>query len=434
MKKRRGMFARVAFKLAFGGLFLRPARLLLTVLLAAVSFTLAGLAATAAFYDEERAAVQTYVQFTAAFRLFGAEEELSEEAFGDAKENFRLPYAVAGMYGGFSVRRAALGEEGSASDWMKNVDAYAGREFVHTESEVSVVAYFSEEAASAAGIEFLCGTLPKGENEVAIPSCLMHTFLGGGLGGERVGSAEEILGKALPAEIGGEGRMLTVSGIYQNADCLATDSGSPDCIARSGYAGALFVTEEEYAEMSEGTALAWFAGDGSAASGERVFRYLSEHADTVTSDAFNALTQYEKDVESIARWLSIAGGLVAAFSVLLLYQFVCISLDRRKREIGVLRALGGRGKDVVAIFMLENFLLGVLIGGVAAILTAALLPVMNLAFSALFSVRFALFTYVGGVFPVLFFTAIAVACLSALFPVLRESRRAPIEAIKFNEI
>ena len=47
----------------------KPLRFFFTVLLSTVAFVMTGLALIVAFYDEDRAKVQTYVQFTDGFYM-----------------------------------------------------------------------------------------------------------------------------------------------------------------------------------------------------------------------------------------------------------------------------------------------------------------------------------------------------------------------------
>lgn len=52
-----------------------------------------------------------------------------------------------------------------------------------------------------------------------------------------------------------------------------------------------------------------------------------------------------------------AGIVIAVFSALLLFNFISVSITNKKREIGILRAVGARGLDVFKIFFSESFVI-----------------------------------------------------------------------------
>lgn len=66
-------------------------------------------------------------------------------------------------------------------------------------------------------------------------------------------------------------------------------------------------------------------------------------------------------VDSFIETLSVVflwGGIVfAVFSTLLLFNFISVSITNKKKEIGILRAVGARGTDVFKIFFSESFVI-----------------------------------------------------------------------------
>ncbi len=123
----------------------------------------------------------------------------------------------------------------------------------------------------------------------------------------------------------------------------------------------------------------------------------------------------------------IAAGVLAVFVTLQLYNFISSSIVNKKKEIGILRAIGARGKDIARIFLFESMMIGVIIILFAFpiviigtnLLTAKLLsaiPVQVLHFG----VR-QIFTMTG--------ITVAILAISSFLPVWKISRRKPIDAI-----
>lgn len=118
------------------------------------------------------------------------------------------------------------------------------------------------------------------------------------------------------------------------------------------------------------------------------------------------------------------------FTVLLFANFISASIAKKKKEIGILRALGARGSDVFKIFFIEAGIIAGICMIVANLVTAVLASVINAAMSSALS--FSLSIFVFGIASV--GLIIAIACvtgvLATLLPVYKESRKKPVESIR----
>lgn len=82
-------------------------------------------------------------------------------------------------------------------------------------------------------------------------------------------------------------------------------------------------------------------------------------------DSFIYLESYIiSSLETVDSFISVmkmiflwAGIIIAVFSALLLFNFISVSITNKKREIGILRAVGARGIDVFKIFFSESFVI-----------------------------------------------------------------------------
>lgn len=141
-------------------------------------------------------------------------------------------------------------------------------------------------------------------------------------------------------------------------------------------------------------------------------------------------------VESTADMLSIltkvflyVGIALAFFSMLLFYNFMSISINNKKREIGILRAVGAKRSDVFKIFYSEAFLISVInffLSAVAVVVTSVF--VNNAIMKE--GISFAIMSPNLSVFLLLFAISILTSFVSALLPVTRIANKKPIDAIQ----
>lgn len=409
-----------------------PVRFFFTILLAAFAFAMAGLALIAGFYNENNAKVQTYVQFYDDFVLLPQEEvgSVSFDSFKKTAQDVAHPY-VAVAYA--DVRQ---------QEYLAQGIHYESENRVHVQMISNTIAYASE--AYAKKLELVYGSMPTSKTEILIPSCFAHYYVSG----KAVNSIEELFGQPLALRINDEAVTLTVCGVYRNDDCrelrayddpeYQNNFASNDCrtTRKSGvfYTGSIFVSEELFDELSEdeGVAFGVFAGDHSPSSGRSIVKFFNENADRYTTDIFLGIEMYRDEIQGMKKTFTIAAIILCMFSILLMYQFISVSIDTKKQIIGILRALGGKSSDVVKIFLIESGFLGLLSGICAIGFSAGLVPAVNIIVAKFFSEYMAIMTFNPWAFLIVFALSVCAALLSALIPVLREAKRLPVDVIKFN--
>ena len=153
------------------------------------------------------------------------------------------------------------------------------------------------------------------------------------------------------------------------------------------------------------------AGDNTYSYSVRLgsqFSYLVSSADIFIRFAFVPL---------------IISTVFAAFAALLLLNFMTVSIDFKKKELGILRALGARRKDVLTVCLMESFL----VAGIDFVLSLIAVIITCLLFNA----SFALAIFNVGILQVLmlFLVCFGIATLATIFPVLRIANRKPIDII-----
>ena len=182
-----------------------------------------------------------------------------------------------------------------------------------------------------------------------------------------------------------------------------------------------------------------------------ITNYADEYARKLKLDPNASLTIRTKDyLESVTSSFS---SLVKTFSTILLaFSFVSvlvaailtailtyISVVERKREIGLLRSLGARQRDVSYMFIMEAVLIGVVAGVLGVALCYALAPIasrivvglIGMANTKILAPSATQFSAVQPwLIPVLFAGAIIVGVVSSLVPAIVAGHKKPAEALR----
>ncbi len=430
-KKKHKLPLKAALKMGLS--IKKPVRFGITVLLAAAAFGMTGLAILLGSYDEARAKVQTYVQFGDAISL-NSTELLTYDDVTQLSLEWGLPC------GSLSFAHAFYN---CSEEAVNEMHTYMQQHRVHAVVQVDAVGCFDEEVLSGAGIELLAGKGGLAGHEVLISSCFANGLLSCGL----AESAEGLIGQEIelvvpsPTAVVPSPTAVVIAGVYQNDSCVyareyaATDGvfiSYDSLCAGESYTGALFVSRDFFQTLTNYVDIGYFAGDGSAATGEKVRDFFDSHPE-YHSELFQPFTELRERIEKITSAFGTAGGALAAFSVLMIFQFINLSIDGKRQMIGILRALGGRSADVLKIFLIESGFLGILSGALALALTAGIAPFCNTLISSTVGMNIAIIAYQPLVFIGVFAMCVAVSLLSALFPVLHEAKKLPVDVIKFAE-
>ncbi len=134
-------------------------------------------------------------------------------------------------------------------------------------------------------------------------------------------------------------------------------------------------------------------------------------------------------VDSLYKILLYAGLAMAVFSALLLCNFISVSISYKKKEIGILRAVGARSFDVFKIFFSESLVISVICillscaGGIVAC------HFINAEVSALLA---GASIFVFGPLSVLMLVGVALvtALVATFLPVYHTAKKKPVESIR----
>ena len=436
-----------AVRIGSHGMLQKPVRLLVVLFLTAVALILFGLSVTVAMYDEDRAIAESMVLYDRAALVMKPDESpfskeelaLLEERTGKAFGT--LSPAPQELLPG--LMQFTAGENKSLGDLTHCI----------TKSPDGMIVLSEAVLGEAEGYT-LTGRLPEGTAEIALPACLAELFVELNYYDEiaspqvyhedsftweydkthltRISSHEELIGKRLyladPA--GGEPLKASIVGILEY-----------EC-GREGYHNASdmsltledqLIVSEEYAKAAFGGSAGMFAIAGppeSASEAATLYELLKSGEYLVYTDAVAEVEEYRETIGGFTGAFVGVGAAFAVFAGALIFQFINLSIEAKRGQVGILRALGARSYDVCRIFFSESFLLALVSVAVAIPSTIGLSYAVNKILAELFFIRIAVLNFTVWMPVSILLLGFVIAFAATVFPVLKEARKAPIDAIR----
>ncbi len=148
----------------------------------------------------------------------------------------------------------------------------------------------------------------------------------------------------------------------------------------------------------------------------------------LASNFIYQLQMVDEMVEAYSKIFLYVGLVLALFAALLFSNFISVSISQKKREIGILRAVGARSADVFKIFFSESAFIAIIC---VILATVGSVTVCNLLNSSLASaIGASLFVFGIISFMVLVGIAALTAIVATFLPVWNAARKKPVESIR----
>ncbi len=130
-------------------------------------------------------------------------------------------------------------------------------------------------------------------------------------------------------------------------------------------------------------------------------------------------------LSALFMWIGIV---LAVFAILLFSNFISVSIANKKREIGILRAVGARGFDVFKIFFSESAVISIICILLSTVGSIAVCSFINSEMSE--GLGISLFVFGPLSFLVLVAIAAVTATVATFLPVFNAARRKPVDSIR----
>ena len=410
--------------------------------LTAVALILFGLSVTVAMYDEDRAIAESMVLYDRAALVMKPDESpFSKEDLAVLEERTGKAFGTLTEASGEllpGLLQFTAGENKSLSDLTHCI----------TKSPDGMMVLGEAEGYT------LTGRLPEGTAEIVLPACLAELFVELNYYDEiaspqvyhedsftweydkthltTISSHEELLGKKLyladPA--GGEPLKASIVGV------LEYECGREGYHNASGMSLTLedrLIVSEEYAKAAFGGSAGMFAIAGppeSASEAATLYELLKRGEYLVYTDAVAEVEEYRETIGGFTGAFVGVGAAFAVFAGALIFQFINLSIEAKRGQVGILRALGARSYDVCRIFFSESFLLALVSVAVAIPSTVGLSYAVNKILADLFFIRIAVLNFTVWMPVSILLLGFVIAFAATVFPVWKEARKAPIDAIR----
>ncbi len=467
-EKRGALPLKHVFGIGAGYLIAKPIRLVLCVLICIITFACVGIADTASAYDKYESIAKTmylynsdhisYCKNSTEFHASGAEIYNIFGNFSESEYDFVKSKIKGGradkIYDGFdNVNISSLA-------YPRNVLERRFTTHGFTELDDGLV--------SAYGFKLLSGAYPTGYGEVVLPVNIFNGFKKFGYLAEEtfnftqadvtaINAYEDLIGKTVrisDSEFKVVGILDTGLDTDYFGNILYNDDNSYGAasnrlwdLLRYGMHNALF--------LAPGYAKDVYSGEQE--SGECISRIIAPFGKNRADDyanvkgfAFEEVNLADKTVISICEvrndaisalettddvmtvlpkiflWVSVGLSVIAALFVL--YYTSGVVVDK-KRQIGILRALGASRGDVVKIFAAENGILTAGVIAVSTLLAAVGAIILNNEFTKAFGIKAVLISFGIRQFAVLAAVAVIAVAVGVAIPIIKLLRNKPVDLI-----
>ncbi|WP_027108342.1 ABC transporter ATP-binding protein/permease [Lacticigenium naphthae] len=239
-------------------------------------------------------------------------------------------------------------------------------------------------------------------------------------------TAEDMIGEEVEVKLSVDGSPLsgnyTVSGIYTAGSAIGPASAFD----------SVFMTMDTFTDMNEENDLsvepnvAYLFAD-EASNSQLIKDELNDLGYGGSSTDTLAAT-FTQMLDIFTYILSGVAGISLFVSAIMILTVLYISVVERTQEIGVIKAIGGRNKDIRRIFVSESFLIG-LFSGLLGVGIASLISLGgNIAVENLFGTTILHMTPTYALFGIL--ASIIISVIAGVFPANKAARLDPIEALR----
>lgn len=139
-------------------------------------------------------------------------------------------------------------------------------------------------------------------------------------------------------------------------------------------------------------------------------------------------TMFSQMMDTFGIALAIISGISLIVASIMILVVLYISVTERTKEIGVLKSIGARKKDIKLIFTSESFLVGLLSGLVGCALSLISIILIKIILTSI--IGFAPITLTWYYFLISILIAVFISVLSGLYPSSKASKLDPVEALR----
>jgi ABC-type antimicrobial peptide transport system permease subunit len=147
----------------------------------------------------------------------------------------------------------------------------------------------------------------------------------------------------------------------------------------------------------------------------------------LSSDELYQASSLIKDLGNIGK---IASYVLLTFSFLLIVNLIVFSIKDKKKEMGIIRALGGRRIDLLEMFLTENLMISIINGLVTSALYIYVHDYFGQVFKNDFGIDVAIIYLSVRAFVLIFFISVLLSVITTVIPVYLITKKEPIHQVE----
>lgn len=151
---------------------------------------------------------------------------------------------------------------------------------------------------------------------------------------------------------------------------------------------------------------------------------------TCSNNVIAIITLNHDALQQVSMLFLIVSCVFATFSIAMMANYISTSITNRHTQIGILRALGTSGVGVLLMFLAESLIIALINIVLSNVITAVCCGFLNSFFTNVINISIPLASYTARQFLVILGLSLGVAFLASLAPILKLSRKKPIETIR----
>ncbi len=148
----------------------------------------------------------------------------------------------------------------------------------------------------------------------------------------------------------------------------------------------------------------------------------------LASSFLYSLQSVDSMVKSLSEVFLYVGLVLAVFAALLFSNFISVSISQKKKDIGILRAVGAKSNDVFKIFFSESAVIAIICIGLSSIGTYIICGMLNKSMAT--GLGASLLVFGIGSFALLVAIAAITAVLATFLPVYMAAKKKPVDSIR----
>lgn len=149
----------------------------------------------------------------------------------------------------------------------------------------------------------------------------------------------------------------------------------------------------------------------------------------MSNEVVGTMNEVKGMADSITKYLMYVALGFCLFASLMLMNFIATSISYKKREIGILRALGSKKSDVFGIFFNESLIIAFINFVLASIGCMVTTGLLNAMLRKEYELKITIFNFGIRQLALILVISVAVAFISSLIPVSKIAKKQPIDAI-----